>query len=238
MRRVVTMATTDIASETMGSLTDGVMKMINSVIAYLPNFIAAIIILIIGWIVGRFLGKVISKILDKVGVDDALRKTSIGKAIEQSGMNIVRLFDLIVRWFIYLIAIAAAASVLKIEFISDLFEKIILYLPHVAMFLIILIAGFILIDYFADILHAWGKTQNIEFLEVIILLLRVFFYFVVLILALSQLLIDLTIIYTFVTPIAWGVGIGVGVGIAVFIAYGLKDRAPQMMDDLLKKIHK
>lgn len=238
MRRVVTMATTDIASETMGSLTDGIMKMINSVIAYLPNFVAAIIILIIGWVVGRFLGKIISKILDKVGVDDALRKTSVGKAIEQSGMNIVRLFDLIVRWFIYLIAIAAAASVLKIEFISDLFEKIILYLPHVAMFLIILIAGFIIIDYFADILHAWGKTQNIEFLEVIILLLRVFFYFVVLILALSQLLIDLTIIYTFVTPIAWGVGIGVGVGIAVFIAYGLKDRAPQMMDDLLKKIHK
>lgn len=238
MRRVVTMATTDIASETMGSLTDGIMKMINSVIAYLPNFVAAIIILIIGWVVGRFLGKIISKILDKVGVDDALRKTSVGKAIEQSGMNIVRLFDLIVRWFIYLIAIAAAASVLKIEFISELFEKIILYLPHVAMFLIILIAGFIIIDYFADILHAWGKTQNIEFLEVIILLLRVFFYFVVLILALSQLLIDLTIIYTFVTPIAWGVGIGVGVGIAVFIAYGLKDRAPQMMDDLLKKIHK
>jgi small-conductance mechanosensitive channel len=232
------MATTDIASETMGSLTDGIMKMINSVIAYLPNFVAAIIILIIGWVVGRFLGKIISKILDKVGVDDALRKTSVGKAIEQSGMNIVRLFDLIVRWFIYLIAIAAAASVLKIEFISELFEKIILYLPHVAMFLIILIAGFIIIDYFADILHAWGKTQNIEFLEVIILLLRVFFYFVVLILALSQLLIDLTIIYTFVTPIAWGVGIGVGVGIAVFIAYGLKDRAPQMMDDLLKKIHK
>lgn len=238
MRRVVTMATTDIASETMGSLTDGIMKMINSVIAYLPNFVAAIIILIIGWVVGRFLGKIISKILDKVGVDDALRKTSVGKAIEQSGMKIVRLFDLIVRWFIYLIAIAAAASVLKIEFISELFEKIILYLPHVAMFLIILIAGFIIIDYFADILHAWGKTQNIEFLEVIILLLRVFFYFVVLILALSQLLIDLTIIYTFVTPIAWGVGIGVGVGIAVFIAYGLKDRAPQMMDDLLKKIHK
>lgn len=232
------MATTTIASDTVGSLTEGISQMVSSVIAYLPNLIAAIIILIIGWLVGRFLGKVISKILDKVGVDDALRKTSIGKAVEQSGMNIVHLFDLIVRWFIYLIAIAAAASVLKIAFISELFEKIILYLPHVAMFLIILIAGFILIDYFADILHAWGKTQDIEFLEVIILLLRVFFYFVVLILALSQLMIDLTIIYTFVTPIAWGVGIGVGVGVAVFLAYGLKDRAPEMMDNLLKKIHK
>ena len=61
---------------------------------------------------------------------------------------------------------------------------------------------------------------------------------VILILALSQLLIDLTIIYTFVTPIAWGVGIGIGVGIAVFLAFGLKDRAPEMMNNLLNKIHK
>ncbi|HNJ81821.1 MAG TPA: hypothetical protein PLM60_07390 [Methanoregulaceae archaeon] len=213
-------------------------QIINPMIEYIPYLIAAIIILIIGWLVGRFLGKFISKILDKIGVDDALRKTSLGKAIEQSGTTIVHLFDLIVRWFIYLIAIAAAASVLRIGFISDLFERFILYLPHIAMFLIILIGGFILIDYLLDLIQAWGKTQDIEFLGVILLILRVFFYFVILILALSQLLIDLTIIYTFVTPIAWGVGIGIGVGIAVFLAFGLKDRAPEMMNNLLNKIHK
>lgn len=65
-----------------------------------------------------------------------------------------------------------------------------------------------------------------------------FFYFIILVLALSQLLIDLTIIYTFVTPIAWGVGISLGAGIAIFAGYGLKDRAPGMMDDLLKKLEK
>jgi len=58
------------------------------------------------------------------------------------------------------------------------------------------------------------------------------------ILALSQLLIDLIIIYTFVTPIAWGVGIRLGAGIAIFLWYGLKDRAPGIMDEMLKKIGK
>ena len=55
-------------------------------------------------------------------------------------------------------------------------------------------------------------------------------------LALPQLLIDLTIIYTFVAPIAWGVGLGVGAGIAALIIFGLKDRAPGIMDNLLKKV--
>jgi small-conductance mechanosensitive channel len=222
----------------VGSISDALMQMVYSVIAYIPNLIAAIIILIIGWIIGRILGKVISGILDKIGVDDALIKTSVGKAIEQSGTSVVSFFDLIVRWFIYLIAIVAAANVLQLEFLTSLFQSIVVYLPHIAMFLIILIAGFIMVDYFADLLVAWGKTQDIEFLGVIIMLLRVFFYFVILILALSQLLIDLTIIYTFITPIAWGVGIGLGAGIAIFLGFGLKDRAPGIMDDLLKKLEK
>jgi len=229
---------TDVATQVVGSVGDAVMQTTYSVISFLPTLVAAIIILVIGWIIGRLLGKVVSRVLDKIGVDDALRKTSIGKAIEQSGTNIVHLFDLIVRWFVYLIAIVAASNVLKLDFLSNLFQTIVFYLPHVLMFLIILIVGFIVIDYFADILQGWGKTQNIEFLGVIILMLRIFFYFIILILALSQLLIDLTIIYTFVTPLAWGVGLGVGAGIAIFLAYGLRDRAPGMVDDMMKRFSK
>ena len=232
------MASTDVATQVVGSVGDAVMQTTYSVISFLPTLVAAIIILVIGWIIGRLLGKVVSRVLDKIGVDDALRKTSIGKAIEQSGTNIVHLFDLIVRWFVYLIAIVAASNVLKLDFLSNLFQTIVFYLPHVLMFLIILIVGFIVVDYFADILQGWGKTQNIEFLGVIILLLRVFFYFIILILALSQLLIDLTIIYTFITPLAWGVGLGVGAGIAIFLAYGLRDRAPGMVDDMMKRFSK
>ena len=232
------MAITDTASQTVGSITDAVMQTLYAVIAYLPVLLAAIIILIIGWIIGRLLGKIVSGILDKIGVDDALRKTSIGKAIEDSGTQIVHLFDLIIRWFVYLIAILAASNVLGLVFLSNLFQTIVLFLPNFAMFLIILIVGFILVDYFADIVDGWGKTKDIQFFGAAVLFLRVFFYFIVLILALQQLLIDLTIIYTFLVPIAWGVGIGVGVGIAAFLAYGLKDRAPEMIDDMMKKIPK
>jgi len=220
------------------SISDALMQMVYSMIAWLPAIIAAIIILLIGWVVGRILGKVVSKFLDKIGVDDALLKTSLGKAIERTGTGVVAFFDLVVRWFIYLIAFLAAANVLGLEFLTNLMRDIVLYLPNVAMFLIILIAGFIVVDYFADVAGAWAKTQSIEFMDLIILALRVFFYFIVGMLALAQLLIDLTIIYTFVTPIAWGVGLGVGAGIAGLLIFGLKDRAPAIMDNLMKKVSK
>ncbi|HDR72839.1 MAG TPA: hypothetical protein ENN85_02845 [Methanoculleus sp.] len=214
------------------------MQMAAAVILYLPNIIAAIIILLIGWIVGRIVGGVVAKFLDRIGVDDALRRTSIGQAIEQSGTSVVAFFDLIVRWFIYLIAILAAANVLALEFLTVLIASIVAYLPNVAAFLIILIVGFILIDYFADFMMGWGASQNIEYIKPITLLLRVFFYFIVVMLALTQLLLDLSIIYIFITPIAWGIGIGIGAAIAIIVGLGLKDRAPEIMDSLMSEVKK
>ena len=70
------------------------------------------------------------------------------------------------------------------------------------------------------------------------MLQRAFLYFIVAILALQQLLLDLTIIYAFVVPVAWGVGIGIGAAIAIIIGFGLKDRAPEMMDRLMGRMRR
>ena len=149
-------------------------ELARNVILFLPNLIAAIIILIIGWILGRILGRVVAEVLDRLGVDDALRKTSAGKQIERSTMNISRLFDLIVRWFIYLIAILAAVSVLQIPTLTAAVAAIVAYIPNIVAFIIILVAGFILIDWLLDILQNMGETRQIQGFGLIAMLLRSF----------------------------------------------------------------
>jgi hypothetical protein len=211
-------------------------ELARNVILFLPNLIAAIIILIIGWILGRILGKVVAEVLDRLGVDDALRKTSIGRQLERSTMNISHLFDLIVRWFIYLIAILAAVSVLQIPSLTLAVAAIVAYIPYVVAFLIILVAGIILVDWLMDLLQGMGETRSIQGFGMIVTFLRVFLYFVVVILALQQLMLDLSIIYVFITPLAWGVGIGIGAAIAIIIGFGLRDRAPEMMDQVMGRV--
>ncbi|KAF5088601.1 mechanosensitive ion channel family protein [Methanoculleus horonobensis] len=215
-----------------------VQELARNVILFLPNLIAAIVILIIGWILGRILGRVVAGVLDRIGVDDALRKTSVGQQIERSTMNISRLFDLIVRWFIYLIAILTAVSVLQIPALTAAVAAIVAYIPNVVAFLIILVAGFILIDWLLDLLQNMGETQSIQGFGLIAMLLRAFLYFVVAILALQQLMLDLSIIYVFVVPIAWGVGIGIGAAIAIIVGFGMRDRAPELMDQLMGRVRR
>ena len=211
-------------------------ELARNVILFLPNIIAAIIILIIGWILGRILGRVVAEILNRIGVDDALRKTSVGAHIEKSGVSIVRLFDLIVRWLIYLIAILAAVSVLQIASLTAAVAAIVAYIPNIIAFILILVVGVILIDWLMDLLEGMGEAQRIEGFGVIAMALRAFLYFIVVILALQQLLLDLSIIYVFVVPLAWGVALGLGAAIAIIVGLGLKDRAPEMMDRLTGRV--
>jgi hypothetical protein len=225
----------------MAQIIGGIQQMANETIAWLPSLVAAIIILIIGWIVGRLLGAGIAALLDRLGVDDALARTSVGQALVrqyggEGSRGIVKFFDLIVRWFIYLIAIVAAANALNLAFLTGLMTQILAYLPFIALFVIILIVGFIVIDWFCDFLRHLGAAQKISMLQPIITVLQAFLYFVLVILALQQLKIDLTIIYVLITPLAWGLGIGIGAAIAIIVGFGLRDRAPEMMDDFMGKI--
>lgn len=208
------------------------------VISYLPKIAGAIIILLIGWIVGRLLGKYVSKFLDKIGVDDALLKTAVGQAIEKSGTTVVKFFDILIRWFIYLIAIMAAANVLEIEFLSEFIQMIVQYIPSILAFLVILIVGFLLIDFLVDFLEHIGEAGGVAFMKVIMSVMRLFLYFVVLILALTQLKLDMTIIYIFIEPLAWGIALGIGAAIAIIVGFGLKDRSPELLDNLLKQVKK
>ncbi len=83
----------------MAQIIGGIQQMTNETVAWLPNLLAAIVILIIGWIVGRLLGAGVAALLDRLGIDDALARTSVGQAIVRQyggdgSRGIVKFFDL------------------------------------------------------------------------------------------------------------------------------------------------
>ena len=189
----------------------------------IPKIITAIVILIIGWAVGRALGAAISKILDKAGVDDALRKTSIGRAIEKSGVSIPRFFDILIRAFIYLIAVFAAVNVLEIEFLTRYMQMVVEYLPSFIAGVFILIFGLMAADFVGDAIRAVGREARIEYAGVASLLVRGILYLVVIIIGLSTMRIDVSILYTIVTALSWGLAGAIAIGGGIAIGFGLRD---------------
>jgi len=188
-----------------------------------PALFGAVVVLVIGWIAGKALGRALSEVLDRVGVDDALRKTVIGKAMERSGMRIVRFFDLLIRWFVYLIAILAAVNILNITVLSNFMSSLVQYLPSFIAGIFIIILGFIAADFLGDSLKAVGREAELEFSSIAGDALKLFLYFIVIVVGLSVMKIDVQILYIFANAAAWGTALGVGAAIAIAFGWGFKD---------------
>jgi len=210
-------------------------ELVKWIVEMTPKIVGAIVVLIIGWAVGRGLGAVISRILDKAGVDDALRKTSIGKAIEKSGISLPKFFDILIRVFIYLIAVLAAVNILEIEMLSRYITMVVEYLPSFIAGVFILIFGLMAADFVGDAIVAIGREAKIEYASIASLLVRGIFYLVVIIVGLSTMRIDVTILNMIVTALAWGLAGAIALGGGLAIGFGFKDVVAKKAEDWIKK---
>jgi hypothetical protein len=208
---------------------------VGTIVGYIDEIIVVIAILIIGLFAGRILGKVVSKVLDKIGVDEAVDKTAIGGTIKKSGMTTVGVFGALVRWFIYLIFIMAAVNVLDIPMFTTLMHQVVLYVPHLILGIIVLVAGLIVADFVMDKIGEQLTAKEVEFADTITSVLRAIFYLVVIVFALDQLLIETTIIYTFLVPLAWGLAAGIAIAIGISLGWGTKDVVAEYIKEKLKE---
>jgi len=145
---------------------DSVYTMADQIIAFIPTLLAVILLLIVGLIVGKALGKIGAKVLDRIGLDDLLDKTIIGNMIKKTGGSIVGFFDVVIRWFIYLIFAIIIIDLLKIQVVADFIASIILYIPVILSAFVTLLIGLLVVDFLADlirnVLMATGIDDKLE----------------------------------------------------------------------------
>jgi len=70
--------------------------MVDGAAAFLPNLIAAIILLIIGLVVGKIVGRVVKEILVRIKLDYYVTET------HRPPVSLANLFSVVSRWWIYL----------------------------------------------------------------------------------------------------------------------------------------
>lgn len=104
--------------------------------AFIPNLVAAIIILVIGYIIGRVVGYVVKEILQRTNVDDYFEEQG-DLQFELSGI-----FSVIGKWIIYLIFIQQAALALEVTAITDIVGKIVTWIPGLVGAIAVFLAGY------------------------------------------------------------------------------------------------
>ncbi|MFY9457732.1 MAG: hypothetical protein WAP23_02275 [Candidatus Spechtbacterales bacterium] len=112
-----------------------------SVANFVPLLIGAVVVFIIGWIIAVSLGKLVEQLVRALKVDSFLSKLDMERTVEKAGwkLNSGGFLGGLVKWFLIVVFLLAAANILGLTQVSDFLRDVLLYIPNVVVAALILI---------------------------------------------------------------------------------------------------
>lgn len=208
-----TTVVTDWGDAVLVSATDA----LRNFLGFLPQLVGAILVLVIGWIIAGLIAGLIQRVLERIGFERAAQSTGIASFVKRSGSDwtVSKVVAEIVKWFIRLIAIQAAASILGMEQISEIINDILRWLPNLVVALAIIVIGALIARFVAGVVR--GATSEMGFANPDLMASIAQYAIIVfaVIAAVDQLGIAETVVNTLFT------GLVIAVAAAFAIAFGL-----------------
>jgi len=203
---------------------------------YAPGILGAIVALVLGWLFGKLIGSAIASLLHKLGIDETLKPTLLGKAFEKSKIQISSVIGSLIKWIIYLLAILAASEALGLEALSSVLRSAISYLPYFVGGLVIMVLGLFFADFLGNFVGAMIEGTSIALSRALVFITKATIGFAIIIISLSVMKIDVTIFYILAKALASGLAIGVAIGLGIAFGWGFKDIIAKNAENIIKSL--
>lgn len=189
-------------------------------ISFLPALIGAAIVLIIGWFISGLLARLIERALKAVGLESAVERAGIGNFIRRSGtkMTTSGVIAALVKYFIFLIFVQAAANVLGIPQLTEIINRIILFIPNVIVAMAIIVIGSLVARFLSGLVRSSVSELGVGSPNLLATLTQYIVIGFAVIAAIDQLGIAPTLINTLL------IGLVGSAALAVGLAFGLGGR--------------
>ena len=183
-----------------------------SFVELIPGLIGAIVVLIVGYLVAWLVGYALHKALHKAKLDQVImNKTTLDKAMGR--LELSNLIGLIVKWYVFVLFLTPAASLIKLVALSDFLILASLWIPSLIAAVLVALVGLIVADYVYAKIHEIKAKSSVVIAEVLKVIIIIF----TLIISLSQLGIDVSIAESSFLIILAGImlAFAIGVGLAI-----------------------
>lgn len=203
---------------------------VSGFIALLPRLVGAIVILLIGWVIGRGAAAVVRRIADRIELDRMVLDTPLGRMLGGTESAVSGAFGKLAAWFIYALAILAAANVLAISTLSLWVSTAVSYLPALIAGLLVIVLGFVVADFIGDAIMRTRAATHTDYTTWFATGTRMFLYFTAIVIGLDTMGIDVGILYLFARALAWGVAAAIAIGAGVAFGWGGRDYVAEHID--------
>ncbi len=136
----------------------------DTLIAYLPNLLGAVLVFLVGVVIAHVLRTVVVKVITLLRVDDLAKKLEITSQFERAGLrlHIGGLLGWIVKWFFIIIALIAATDILGWDQVTDYLSQVVTFIPNVIIAVIILLAGILLGNFVQNVVKTSVEAAKLE----------------------------------------------------------------------------
>lgn len=145
----------------LGALSD----LYDKTLSYLPNLIAAVIVLIVGWLVAIFLSKLVLKILELIKIDTLANNLGLQNLAERVDrkLSLAALGAWLIKWFFFLASFIAASDILGLNQVSTfLYQDVLNYAGHVVVAMAVLLLGILAANFFSHLVTASVKASGLH----------------------------------------------------------------------------
>ncbi len=111
------------------------------VAAFLPKFVAFLVILVVGIFVAKALAKAADKVLERVGFDQAVERGGVKQALSKSQYDASDIVGKIIYYALVLFVLQFAFGVFGANPVSDLITGVIAFLPKVFAAIVIVVVA-------------------------------------------------------------------------------------------------
>lgn len=151
----------------MASISTSLGAAMSLLFAAVPRVLGFLVILGIGWLVAALIEKLLVAILRAVHFDgfaDRAGLAGLARTVqrEPSGM-----LGLIAKWFVRLIVLVAAFDALGVPAVSQVLQQLLLWLPNLAVALVVLVIGGIAANSLGDLVRRAAARNRIERYEML-----------------------------------------------------------------------
>ena len=201
-----------VIAQTGQAVVDPILNLWYSFVDIIPGLVGMLIVLVVGYLIGWLIGFLVEKALHKAKFDKlVLDKTTLDKVMGR--LELSELIGLVVKWYVFVLFLTPAASLIKLTTLSQLLVKTSLWIPSLIAALLVALVGLIAADYtYAKIHKIKAKSSGAiaGTAKVIIVIFTI-------IVALSQLGIDVSVLESSFLIILGGtmLALAIGFGLAM-----------------------
>ena len=135
------------------------------VAAFIPNFLAAVIIFIVGWIVGAFLGRIVAEAIRALQLDHLLKMGGVDEVMHRAGysLNSGKFIGALVKWFVILVFLMAALQIIGLSIVTFFLQQIVLqFLPQVIVAVFILLVAAVVAEVAQGVVAGSARAAGIR----------------------------------------------------------------------------